>query len=306
MEILLYLTTIKRDKYSFNSLNYGKKREIIYFCLYKDCMVNDNKLYSPEEQFKLVGKLTEELKLRRYSYQTCKSYMSIVKDFFALGKTPRDFLLSYSTKSKSTMRSAYFALKFFQENVLNTKFDEKLPLARKSLKLPLVLSKEEIIKMIESTNNLKHKLVITLLYYAGLRLDEARSLNWQDVDFDREIIHLKTAKGDKERVVFLHKKLADMLNIYGINKEGLIFVSQRDVRYNKRTIQQIIKFTSKKAGIKKNVTPHTLRHSFATHLLESGADIRYIQQLLGHKDLKTTQIYTHVANKDIKKLADLL
>jgi site-specific recombinase XerD len=144
------------------------------------------------------------------------------------------------------------------------------------------------------------------LYYAGLRLDEARNIKWQDIDFDREIIHLKTAKGDKERVVFLHKKLIDVLKMYGINKEGLIFVSQRNGKYNKRTIQQIVKCAPKKVGIKKNVTPHTLRHSFATHFLESGADIRYIQQLLGHKDLKTTQIYTHVANKDIKKLADLL
>ena len=107
-------------------------------------------------------------------------------------------------------------------------------------------------------------------------------------------------------MVFLHKKLIDALRMYGTKEEGLIFVSQREGRYNKRTIQQIIKSAAKKAGIKKKVTPHTLRHSFATHLLEAGADIRYIQQLLGHKCLRTTQIYTHVANKDIKKLANLL
>ncbi|MEM4266220.1 MAG: tyrosine-type recombinase/integrase [Candidatus Woesearchaeota archaeon] len=269
-------------------------------------MDDNGRSYSPEEKYELIGKLIEEVKLRRYSYQTGKSYISIVKDFLSSGKTLREFLLSYTTKSKSTMRSAYFALKFFHENVLNTRFEEKLPLARKSLKLPLVLSKEEINKMVEATNNLKHKLVIMFLYYAGLRLDEARNLNWQDIDFDREIIHLKTAKGDKERIVFLHKKLIDMLKMYGTKEEGPIFVSQREGKYNKRTIQQIVKFASKKVGIKKKITPRTLRHSFATHLLESGADIRYIQQLLGHKDLKTTQIYTHVANKDIKKLANLL
>src|SRR3989338_8274845 len=240
-------------------------------------MVNESKNYSTEERHRLIGKLIEEVKLRRYSYQTGKSYISVVKDFLASGKTPREFLLSYTTKSKSTMRSVYFAL-----------------------------SKEEVNKMIDSTNNLKHKLVIMFLYYAGLRLDEARNLSWQDIDFDREIIHLKIAKGDKERVIFLHKKLVDVLRIYGVKEEGPIFVSQREEKYNKRTIQQIIKYASKKVGIKKNVTPHTLRHSFATHLLESGADIRYIQQLLGHKDLKTTQIYTHIANKDIKKLANLL
>ncbi|MBN2331265.1 MAG: tyrosine-type recombinase/integrase [Candidatus Aenigmarchaeota archaeon] len=269
-------------------------------------MAGDSKIYSPEERYKLIGKLIEEIKLRRYSFQTGKSYISIIKDFLASGKTPREFLLLYTTKSKSTMRSAYFALKFFHENVLNAKFEEKVPLARKSLKLPLVLSKDEVIKMVDSKDNLKHKLVIMFLYYAGLRLDEVRNISWPDIDLDREIIHLKTAKGDKERVVFLHKKLIETLRMLGMKEAGPILISQRDEKYNKRTIQQIIKSASKKAGIKKNVTPHTLRHSFATHLLESGADIRYIQQLLGHKDLKTTQIYTHVANKDIKKLANLL
>lgn len=261
---------------------------------------------SAEEKYRLVGKLIDEIKLKRYSYETGKSYIYFAKDFLASGKTPREFLLTYSGKSKSTMRTAYFALKFFYENALNKGFEEKLPLARKPLKLPMVLSKEEINRMIESTNNLKHRLIIMLLYYAGLRLDEARNIKWQDIDFDREVIHLKTAKGDKERVVFLHKKLADMLRLYGAKEDGLIFISQQNGRYNKRTIQQIVRHSSGKAGIRKKATPHTLRHSFATHLLEAGADIRYIQQLLGHKDLKTTQIYTHVANKDIKRLANLI
>ncbi len=268
--------------------------------------MSENKSLSPEERYRLVGKLIEEIKLRRYSYQTGKAYIYVVKDFLASGKTPREFLLAHSDKSKSTMRSVYFALKFFYGNVLNKSFEEKLPLARKSLKLPLVLSKEEISRMIESTNNLKHRLIIMFLYYAGLRLDEARNIKWQDINFDRETIHLKTAKGDKERVVFLHKKVIDALKMYGTRQEGLILVSQISGLYNKRTIQQIVKHSSMKAGVRKKVTPHTLRHSFATHLLEAGADIRYIQQLLGHKDLKTTQIYTHVANKDIKRLANLI
>ncbi len=269
-------------------------------------MTNKSNPQSPEERNGLIGKLIEEIKLRRYSFQTGKSYVSIVNAYLSSGKTPREFLLSYTTKSNSTMRSAYFALKFFHENVLDTKFEEKLPLARKSLKLPLVLSRDEVSRIIDSTNNLKHKLILMFLYYAGLRLDEVRNISWSDIDIDRKIIHLKAAKGDKQRVIFLHKRLIETLRILGLKEKGPIFTSQRDGKYNKRTIQQIVKSASKRAGIKKNVTPHTLRHSFATHLLESGADIRYIQQLLGHKDLKTTQIYTHVANKDIKKLADLL
>ena len=105
--------------------------------------------------------------------------------------------------------------------MLNEKINVKLPLAKKDLKLPVVLSRKEINKMIEVTSNIKHKLVLMFLYYAGLRLEEVRNLRGQDIDFDRDIIHLKTAKCEKERVVFLHPKLKDMLEIYGINKEGL-------------------------------------------------------------------------------------
>jgi len=109
------------------------------------------KKLTPQERYELVGKLIEEIKLRKYSYQTGKAYISVVKRFLRSGKTPREFLLSYSSKSRSTIRGVYFALKFFYENVLNEKFDEKLPLAKKSLKLPLVLSRGEINKMIEVT-----------------------------------------------------------------------------------------------------------------------------------------------------------
>jgi integrase len=169
-------------------------------------MALDIKNLTPQERYKLVGKLIEEVKLRKYSYQTGKAYISVIKEFLKSGKTPREFLLSHSNKSRSTMRSVYFALKFFYENVLNEKFGESLPLAKKDLKLPVVLSREEISRMIEVTTNIKHKLILMFLYYAGLRLNEIRNLRWQDIDFDREIIHVKTAKGEKERVVFLHHK----------------------------------------------------------------------------------------------------
>ena len=131
-------------------------------------------------------------------------------------------------------------------------------------------------------------------------------MRWQDIDFERDLIHIKQTKGEKERVVFLHEKLKEFLSKYGIRNSGLVLISERGRRYNERTIQQIVKNAARKAGIKKKVTPHTLRHSFATHLLEAEADIRHIQQLLGHKSLRTTKIYTHVASKDIKKLTNLL
>jgi hypothetical protein len=121
------------------------------------------KRLTPQERYELIGKLIKEVKLRKYSYQTGKSYISVVKRFLKSRKTLREFLLSYSNKSRSTIRGAYFALKFFYENVLNEKFDEKLPLAEKSLKLPLVLSREEMSKIIEVATNLKHKLVLMKL-----------------------------------------------------------------------------------------------------------------------------------------------
>ena len=160
----------------------------------------DIKKLTPQERYELIGKLIEEIKLRRYSYQTGKAYISVVKRFLKSRKTPREILLSYSNKSRSTIRGAYFALKFFYENVLNEKFDEKLPLAKKSLKLPSVLSREEISRMMEVTTNIKHKLVLMCLYYAGL--DEVRNLKWQDIDFDRGIIHVKTAKGKRKGLCF--------------------------------------------------------------------------------------------------------
>ena len=248
--------------------------------------------------------LDEELRLRKYSAQTVKNYNKIIDRFLISQKTPKEFLLQISHQSRSTIRGVYFALKFYYENVLNQKFPEKL-LVKKSQKLPIVLSKEEIHKMINSTNNLKHKLVLSVLYYAGLRLDEVRNLKWSDLDFDRKLIHLKVAKGGKERVIFFHEKLQEILKTYSRTDE-VLFLSNLRRKYHKRSIEVMVKRAARMADIRKNVTPHTLRHSFATHLLEAGADIRYIQQLLGHKDLRTTQIYTHVADKDIKKLGNLL
>jgi len=253
-----------------------------------------------------LDKLSEELKLRKYSKLTEKSYLSIIKNFVQSELMPREFLLKHSGKSRSYIRSAYFALKFFYESVLNQKFDEKLPLAKNKGKLPVVLNKNEVNKMLESTLNLKHRMVLMFLYYTGIRLNEIVNLKWEDIDFQRNVIHLKIAKGEKERVIFFHDKLKNFIEYFNFKKEGIVFVSNHGGKYGKRTIQAIVGSAAKRAGISKSITPHVLRHSFATHLLEAGADIRHIQKLLGHASLQTTQIYTHVANKDIKKLAKLL
>jgi len=174
------------------------------------------------------------------------------------------------------------------------------------VKYPVVLNRGEVKSMLSAPLNVKHRVALALLYYAGLRRDEARNLRWEDLDFERELIHVKNGKGAKDRVVFLHHELKKVLELHGLKTEGFILTSQRGGKYNKETIYQVAKKTAGKTGIKRKVTPHALRHSFATHLLEAGADIRHIQKLLGHEDIRTTQVYAHVANKDIKKLANLL
>ncbi|HLC80954.1 MAG TPA: tyrosine-type recombinase/integrase [Candidatus Nanoarchaeia archaeon] len=254
----------------------------------------------------LLERLVEETKLRKYSFRTAQAYAQIVSRFIDSGKTAREFLLLHADKSRSTLRTTYFALSFLYEKVLNLRFRENLPLAKNAGKIPQVLNKEEVECLLNATLNLKHKLLMAVMYYGGLRLDEALSLRWNDFDYVRNLIHLKTAKGSKERVTFLHSKIKSLLEIFGKKPEGLVFPSAREGKLSQRTVELVVRHAAQKAGIHRRVTPHTLRHSFATHLLEAGADIRYIQQLLGHKDLKTTQIYTHVANRDIKRLAELL
>ena len=263
---------------------------------------------SSADRYALITKLVEEVKLRKYSPRTGRLYVSMVRRWLLSEKTARDFILSYSDASASTMRAANFALRFFYQNVLREPFPEDIPLAGKDAKLPTVLSRDEAKAMISGTENIKHKALLGALYYGGLRLSEAIGLKWGDLDFGRMLVHVRDGKGRKDRIVFLHPELKNLLDVHNSDsREGLVFVSgYSGGKYVPKTVQLVVKEAAARARIKKNVTPHTLRHSFATHLLEGGADIRYIQKLLGHKDLKTTQIYTHVAETDMGRLARML
>ncbi|MFW5846597.1 MAG: tyrosine-type recombinase/integrase [Nanoarchaeota archaeon] len=253
-----------------------------------------------------INTLNQELNLRKYSSKTKKKYLYYVTLYLKSKENPKEFLLKYSKKSRNTLRSVYFALQFYYNFVLKSNFREKMPLAKRKILLPNVLNKFEVLKMIQKTDNLQHRLILRFLYYGGLRLGEVRNLNWEDLDFERKTIQLKIAKGEHQRIVFLHDSLIEELNNFKVSREGKIFESNRGKKYSEQTIQAIVKQAAQRAGIKKRVTPHTLRHSFATHLLEAGCDLRNIQQLLGHANLQTTQIYTHVANKNIKNLSRLL
>ncbi len=268
----------------------------------------DLKKISSEDRIELIATLVEEVKLRRYSPKTGRLYVSMVRRWLLSEKTARDFILSYSDASASTMRVANFALRFFYENVLREPFPGNIPLAGKDAKLPVVLSRDEVKAILSGTENIKHRAILGALYYGGLRLSEAIGLKWADLDFGRMLVHVRSSKGRKDRIVFLHPELKRLLEFYTPgNRDGLVFVSgYSGGKYTPKSVQLVVKETASRAGIKKHVTPHTLRHSFATHLLEGGADIRYIQKLLGHKDLKTTQIYTHVAETDMARLAGML
>lgn len=253
--------------------------------------------------------IIDECKLKGYSDKTIKSYTYHIEKFLESKKSPRDYLLFLidKTKSNETIRSAGFAIKFYlrTSNKNSKNIDsiiKNIPNSKKEKKLPVILSKEEIENMILATNNYTHRLIIQIGYSAGLRCSEIENLKWRDIDFIRNSIHIKRAKGKKDRIVMLSSKVKEALQNYSQEKEGYVFITTRGGKYTPRTIQKIIKNTAKKATIKKNISTHTLRHSFATHLLERGTDIRYIRDLLGHSDISTTLIYTKVSNKNLSNI----
>jgi site-specific recombinase XerD len=175
---------------------------------------------------------------------------------------------------------------------------------RKPSRLPVVLSQKEIIKILKLTDNLKHKTILLLIYSAGLRLNELLELKIEDIDSSTMKIHIRQGKGKKDRYIMLSENVLNLLReYYKVYKpKDFIFEGQNGGKYSPKSVQNVFKNALGKAGIRKKATVHTLRHSFATHLLDDGTDIRYIQELLGHKRLETTQIYTHVSSHSINKI----
>lgn len=181
----------------------------------------------------------------------------------------------------------------------------------KDKSLPVYLTAREMRKLIDGVTNLKHKCIVQLLYGCGLRLNELLHLKMNDIDPKNKIISVRNANGGKDRVVMLSARLLESLRSYYKRYHPLeyLFEGQGGALYSEKSVQNIVKNAAIKAGITKKVTPHILRHSFATHLLENGTDIRYIQELLGHKSVNTTEIYTHItdiAQSKIKSPLDLL
>jgi integrase/recombinase XerD len=206
--------------------------------------------------------------------------------------------------SASQQNQRINAIKFYFEKVLGREkmyFDIQRP--KKQKQLPDVLSKKEVKQIILNTNNLKHKCLIVLIYSCGLRRSEAINLKIADIDSSRMLIKIRGGKGHKDRYVQLADSLLKILRAYyrEYKPKIYIFEGQNSEQYSSTSISNVIKNAAKKAGIKKRVFPHILRHSFATHHLEQGTDLRYIQEWMGHNNSKTTEIYTHISEKDFKK-----
>ncbi|MBE9593654.1 MAG: tyrosine-type recombinase/integrase, partial [Proteobacteria bacterium] len=203
--------------------------------------------------------------------------------------------------STSTLNTAINALKFYYGEVLKRRFVYEIKRPKKDKKLPVVLSQEEISQILSSVSNIKHKSILMITYSAGLRVSEVVKLKLEDIDIQRKLIHVKSAKGRKDRYTMLSEVAIETLNIYikSYSPQKWLFPGKKEGSHiTTRTVQRIFENAVKKAKICKDVSVHSLRHSFATPLLEKGVDLRYIQELLGHKSSKTTEIYTHVSNKN--------
>ncbi len=259
-----------------------------------------------------------ELNIKRYSPNTKRAYFSAFSGFiyYYRNRKLRDLtdndvdnyinhLVSNKKVSPAVQKQAVNAVKFYFEKVLRRKVDNyhyKYPKREKSL--PQVLSEKDITKVLLALKNLTHRTILTVIYSAGLRLSEVLNLKLQDIDWDRKLIRVKMGKGRKDRYTLLSPKLEKLLKdyLYYYKPADYLFEGQKGGRFSPKSVQNIMEKAVKTAEITKHATVHTLRHSFATHLLENGTDLRYIQELLGHASSRTTEIYTHVSKKSIGKI----
>lgn len=260
----------------------------------------------------------EKLRYKRYSPNTIKTYVSLFADFVKyfsacdLDKITEEQIKNYQLYlvdkrkvSASTQNQAINAIKFYYEKVLGQQRKEYwIDRPRKSRQLPKVLSENEVLAMLKATANLKHKSMIAVLYSAGLRMSELLHLRKEDVVFDKGIIFVRAGKGKKDRTTLLSANTAMVLKKYLDNYKPKywLFEGPGGTGYTSTSVNSVIKEAAKKAGVNRRVTAHMLRHSFATHLLEQGVDVLYIQHLLGHYSPKTTAIYAHVSNKSLRKI----
>ncbi len=264
----------------------------------------------------------EKLTVLRYSSNTIRTYKDCFSEFInyfstrEINEITQEEIQSYLLYlvqerqiSSSYQNQSINAIKFYYEKVLQgPRRVYYIERPRKEKLLPSVLSEAEVKKIIESITNLKHKCLIMTCYSAGLRISEALNLKPADIDSNRMMIHIRGGKGKKDRVTLLSTRLLIILREYYLlyKPNEYLFTGQMGGQYSERSAQLVLKEAVRRAGITRPVTLHTLRHSFATHLLENGTDLRYIQSLLGHSSPKTTQIYTHITTKGFDQIKNPL
>ncbi len=275
-----------------------------------------------ELQKKLLNSFYSYLKGKRYSKSTMQTYTFFVADFINFHtKTPLKELTNRDVElfiekvfiernySVSSQRQFISALKIFIQFYPNTKINNlELERPKKSRKLPSVLSQEEVLSIISATQNIKHRAIIAIIYSCGLRISELINLKLTDFNVERKQLIVRNGKGRKDRYVSLADSFIPLLTnyYYSYKPENYFVEGLNKGKYSAESVRQFLKKSCFKANIKKTVTPHTLRHSYATHLLENGVDIRYIQSLLGHSRPETTMIYTHVKRKDLMDIMNPL
>ncbi len=258
-----------------------------------------------------------KLELKRYSLNTAKTYINCFEAYLnyfkesnllELDETDIRAYLKHLVdlgKSESYINQSINSIKFYYEMVLgmpNRFYSIERPFS--AFTLPTVLSMEEVNNMINSTSNIKHRCIIGLIYAAGLRRSELLSLKIPDIDSKRMLIKVNNGKGKKDRYTLLGEKILQELRQYYLKyrPQEYLFEGQKGKKYSETSVAKIVKRAAQRAAISKKVTPHTLRHSFATHLYEDDVNLRTVQVLLGHSSSKTTEIYTHVANNVIAKI----
>ncbi len=273
---------------------------------------------SPEGMESLIS-FKKYLTSKRYSINTITTYCDALKSFLTFFNTKdsseitNDDVITYNNDHilKNNLSTSYQnqivnALKLYFKIMRETAIEiDKIHRPKREKKLPNVLSKEEVKLILNAHHNLKHKCMLSLIYSCGLRRSELIDLKISNIDSKRNLIHVYQAKGKKDRIVPLSTKILEMLRIYYLDYKPKYWLFEGQVRgdrYSEQSLQSVLKQALKKAQINKPVTLHWLRHSYATHLLENGTDLRYIQEILGHTSSKTTEIYTHVSTKSIQQI----
>lgn len=259
--------------------------------------------------------MIRDMQIKGFAEKTQYAYLNHVAAYAKYyRKSPEDlgeediknylyYLIQDKGVSKSYVSGVYSGLKFLYSTTLGRQWDmTKIPRVKKDKKLPVVLSPTEVKSIFNAVDNFKHKVILMTVYASGLRVSEAVNLKTTDIDSKNMQIHIRGGKGNKDRYCILSRTNLDILRQYYKSfrpKEWLFYGQSLFEPMSERTIQRVFKIAKEKANIKKNASIHTLRHSFATHLLESGVDIYHIQQLMGHSNIKTTNMYIHLQRKDL-------